>query len=146
MAFVSSAWLIKSPFSSNQCARGRATRREVTIAVNRRTVSMSGPVEEKGGGMRLIRAADEETISKLGCRSWGTWGCEPSTFPWTYADDEVCLVLEGDFTVTSDNGGDAMGKLATCLFFASPDASGLITRRSLSDRKLMRIRLFLENC
>lgn len=108
MAFVSSAWLIKSPFSSNQCARGRATRREVTIAVNRRTVSMSGPVEEKGGGMRLIRAADEETISKLGCRSWGTWGCEPSTFPWTYADDEVCLVLEGDFTVTSDNGGDAM--------------------------------------
>lgn len=70
----------------------------------------SSAAVEKGSGMRIIKAADEETIVKMGCRSWSKWGCEASTFPWTYSDDEVCLVLEGDFTVIPDDGGESMGK------------------------------------
>ncbi|CAN8072960.1 unnamed protein product [Agarophyton chilense] len=69
---------------------------------------MSATIVEKGAGMRLIKNADEKTIDKLGCRSWDTWGCEPSTFPWTYSDDEVCLVMNGDFTVIPDDGSEKM--------------------------------------
>lgn len=58
--------------------------------------------------MKVIKGADEQTITELGCRSWGKWGCEPSKFPWTYSDDEVCLVLEGDFTVIPDDGSESM--------------------------------------
>lgn len=71
---------------------------------------VASAVVEKGAGMKAIRSADEDTIAELGCRSWGKWGCGPSTFPWTYSDDEVCLVLEGDFTVIPDDGSESMGK------------------------------------
>jgi hypothetical protein len=36
--------------------------------------------------------------------SWPTWGCGVSTFPWTYDEQETCLLLEGDVTVTPDGG------------------------------------------
>lgn len=70
-------------------------------------------VVEKGAGMRVIKQADDATIDSLGCRSWGTWGCGPSKFPWTYADDEVCLVLSGDFTVIPDDGSESMGMFSS---------------------------------
>ena len=28
------------------------------------------------------------------------WGCEISSFPWTYDEQETCLLLEGDVSVT----------------------------------------------
>lgn len=71
---------------------------------------MAANIETAGAGMRVIRQADETTIEGLMCRSWGTWGCEPSTFPWTYSADEVCLVVEGDFTVFPNDGSEPMGK------------------------------------
>lgn len=76
----------------------------------RRAIMTCSTTVEKGSGMRLIQAADEASILKLGCRSWSTWGCDPSTFPWTYSEDEVCLVLEGDFTVFPDDGSKPMRK------------------------------------
>ena len=33
------------------------------------------------------------------------WTCDTSTFTWTYAEKETCLILEGDITVTP-NGGE----------------------------------------
>lgn len=35
--------------------------------------------------------------------SWPTWGCEASTFPWTYDARETCLLLEGEVVVTPDD-------------------------------------------
>ena len=58
--------------------------------------------------MKKISQADEETIEKMGCRKWGKWGCEPSEFPWKYDNDEVCLVLQGEFSVKDDKTGDVM--------------------------------------
>ena len=46
----------------------------------------------------------ESTIIELGIKEWPIWTCEPSTFPWTYSDKETCLILEGDITVTPDEG------------------------------------------
>ena len=46
-----------------------------------------------------------ETIQELGILSWPIWSCEQSVFPWTYDEREVCLVLEGEVTVTPKGGG-----------------------------------------
>jgi len=44
----------------------------------------------------------EEEIASTG--SWGTWEKEPSEFPWSYAEKETCLILEGEAMVTSPDG------------------------------------------
>ena len=43
-------------------------------------------------------------LESLGVTSWPTWGCGVSRFPWTYDEQETCLLLEGDVTVTPDGG------------------------------------------
>ena len=37
-------------------------------------------------------------------RSWPTWSKDASEFPWEYDQPETCLILEGDVTVTNDDG------------------------------------------
>ena len=46
----------------------------------------------------------ESTILALGLRDWPIWGCDISTFPWTYDQRETCLILDGQVTVTPDGG------------------------------------------
>jgi uncharacterized cupin superfamily protein len=48
-----------------------------------------------------------EQLEQLGVASWPIWECGVSCFPWTYDDQETCLLLEGDVTVTPE-GGDAV--------------------------------------
>ena len=52
----------------------------------------------------VISPCPESTILALGLRDWPIWGCEISTFPWTYDQRETCLILEGKVTVTPDGG------------------------------------------
>lgn len=113
MAFlVSTTSVISSPTrGSSFVIRSRGTRYTPARPLKRAVLAMSSAVVEKGSGMRIIPAADEATVAKLGCRSWPKWGCGPSTFPWTYSDEEVCLVLTGDFTVIPDDGGTPMGMM-----------------------------------
>jgi Predicted enzyme of the cupin superfamily len=37
-------------------------------------------------------------------KSWSTWTCEPSTFPWHYDQKEICYVLEGEVEVEDMEG------------------------------------------
>ncbi len=46
----------------------------------------------------------DSTIQDQGIKDWPIWTCEPSTFDWTYNDQETCLILEGEVTVTSNGG------------------------------------------
>ena len=46
----------------------------------------------------------EQILDELGVRSWPIWTKEPSEFPWHYAEQERCLILEGDIVVTPDGG------------------------------------------
>ena len=46
----------------------------------------------------------EERLAELGVRTWSTWECTVSEFPWQYVDPETCYVLEGAVTVTPDDG------------------------------------------
>ncbi len=47
---------------------------------------------------------DERKLQELDTRNWGTWECEPSTFPWEYDDRETCYVFEGRVTVETPDG------------------------------------------
>ena len=55
-------------------------------------------------GITVTSNPDPAQLESLGVMSWPTWGCEVSTFPWTYDESETCLLLEGDVTVTPDGG------------------------------------------
>ncbi|GBG15098.1 cupin [Novimethylophilus kurashikiensis] len=45
-----------------------------------------------------------ERLKALGVDRWPTWSKEVSTFPWTYDDQEVAYILEGEVTVTPQGG------------------------------------------
>ena len=57
-----------------------------------------------GSGITVTSNPDPSQLQSLGVMSWPTWGCEVSTCPWTYDEQETCLLLEGDVTVTPDGG------------------------------------------
>jgi len=46
----------------------------------------------------------EEKLKSFGVRNWPIWEKEASFFPWTYDAQETCYLLEGEVTVTPDNG------------------------------------------
>lgn len=43
-------------------------------------------------------------LDVMGVYDWPIWEKEVSTFPWTYDSMETCYILEGEVTVTPDNG------------------------------------------
>jgi uncharacterized protein len=50
-------------------------------------------------------APSEARLKELGVNSWPTWSKEVSKFPWSYSEQEVAYVLEGEVVVTP-NGGE----------------------------------------
>lgn len=54
-----------------------------------------------------MHKATEAEIEKLGCRSWPVWTCGVSTFEWEYDQQETCLILQGQVTVTSRDGAQS---------------------------------------
>jgi len=47
---------------------------------------------------------DPNRLDALGVSSWPTWSKEVSSFPWTYSEQEVAYVLEGEVVVTPKDG------------------------------------------
>lgn len=45
-----------------------------------------------------------EQLEAEGVMQWPLWSCEASSFPWHYDRTEVCYLLEGKVTVTTDTG------------------------------------------
>jgi uncharacterized cupin superfamily protein len=45
-----------------------------------------------------------DQLEQLGVQTWPIWRCGISRFPWSYDEQETCLLLEGDVTVTPDGG------------------------------------------
>ena len=52
--------------------------------------------------IEVIHNPDQALIDRYGCKSWPIWEKEISQFPWSYDAKEVCLILEGEVTVTPD--------------------------------------------
>jgi len=43
-------------------------------------------------------------IIQYGIKSWPIWECEPSKFQWNYNDKEICLIIEGQAKISTQNG------------------------------------------
>ena len=54
--------------------------------------------------IEVTRGCSEQQIDAFQARQWPIWSCDASTFPWQYDQRERCLLLEGDVTVTPENG------------------------------------------
>jgi uncharacterized cupin superfamily protein len=52
----------------------------------------------------IIKKPNGEEIKKA--QNWPIWEKEISEFDWEYIDDETCLILEGEITITNENGQD----------------------------------------
>lgn len=48
-----------------------------------------------------IEKLDDSEQTRLGINDWPIWECAPSTFDWHYDEEESCLILTGDITVTT---------------------------------------------
>jgi len=44
------------------------------------------------------------TLESLGVAKWPTWTKEVSVFPWTFHEQEIAYILEGECVITPDGG------------------------------------------
>ena len=51
-----------------------------------------------------IERPDDETVERMGIRSWPIWEKEASTFDWHYGECETCFILEGRVRVEPEEG------------------------------------------
>jgi len=51
-----------------------------------------------------VKKITQDEMRVLNIVSWPTWSKEPSTFPWSYSEKETAYIIEGDVTVTADDG------------------------------------------
>lgn len=51
-----------------------------------------------------IRKMSPEEVENNGISSWPIWTKEVSRFDWTYSGDEECYIIEGEFSVETDEG------------------------------------------
>ncbi len=52
----------------------------------------------------IEQGVSAERLQQLGIDTWEIWSCEVSSFDWSYAQREVCYLLEGMVLVTPDDG------------------------------------------
>ncbi len=63
---------------------------------------------------------DPARLESLDVSSWPTWGCGVSTFPWSYDEQETCLLLDWDVTVTPDGDEPVVFAHARPLWLMAP--------------------------
>lgn len=47
---------------------------------------------------------DQQRLQALNVRKWPTWEKEVSVFPWTFPEQEIAYILEGECTITPTGG------------------------------------------
>ncbi len=47
---------------------------------------------------------DAVRLEALGVSNWPTWEKEVSVFPWTFPEQEIALILEGECVIIPDGG------------------------------------------
>lgn len=54
--------------------------------------------------IKVERLPTAARLQELGVKGWPIWTKEASEFPWTYDSREICYFIEGEVTVTCNNG------------------------------------------
>lgn len=57
-----------------------------------------------------VEKLSEDKVKSMGIRSWPIWTKEASIFDWHYDEQEQCLFLEGEVTVTAEGQNVSFGK------------------------------------
>jgi len=51
----------------------------------------------------IVKQLSENEIQEKRIRSWSTWSCDKSEFPWEYSEKESCYIMEGQVEVTTES-------------------------------------------
>ena len=52
-----------------------------------------------------VERPDKDRLEAMGVSSWPIWEKEVSKFDWSYDQEEVCYILDGEVTVQTKDGG-----------------------------------------
>jgi hypothetical protein len=74
----------------------------------------------------IVTKPTEEQIAE--CKSWPIWSKGPSTFEWSYTQQETCLVLEGKVMVSDENDSVTFGPGDMVVFPVELDCTWQITQ------------------
>ncbi|NOU24000.1 MAG: cupin domain-containing protein [Methylotenera sp.] len=55
-----------------------------------------------------IEKPTSERLASLGVTRWPTWSKEVSQFPWRFNTQEIAYILEGEVTITPNDGSAAV--------------------------------------
>lgn len=67
---------------------------------------------------------DQARLETLGVSKWPTWQKEVSVFPWTFPEEEIAYILEGECVITPEGGAPvSFGKGDLVTFPAGMKAS-----------------------
>ena len=97
---------------------------QVATSITTTTITIAAAANARGGGRRTRGRSDRNIVTRSKSQqqeqtttkqirveknrkkeefsNWPVWGCEASTFPWTYGSTEQCYILKGKVIVTPD--------------------------------------------
>ena len=72
----------------------------------------------------VLKSPSQSKLDHLGVKKWPTWQKEVSTFDWTFHEQEIAYILEGECIITPANSGPiSFGKGDLVTFPAGMKAS-----------------------
>ncbi len=65
----------------------------------------------------MVRKPDDKELEKLGVKAWPLWSSPVRTFPWEYAEKEVCYIIKGRALVVTPDGEEVEIKAGDLVTF-----------------------------
>ena len=86
----------------------RPHRGATTGNANGRRVASNGSSNSNGKALSIQQIKVDKNRNRDEFKNWPVWGCEASTFPWTYGSTEQCYILKGKVIVTPDGASEGV--------------------------------------
>ena len=51
--------------------------------------------------IQITSPCSASVIIQYGIKNWPIWECDPSKFQWNYDDKEICFIIEGQVTIST---------------------------------------------
>ncbi len=51
----------------------------------------------------IVEKKSQEELDLIGVSNWSSWGCDISSFDWTYAEKEQAYIIEGEVVVSTND-------------------------------------------
>ena len=52
--------------------------------------------------IRIQSPCSASIIVQYGIKNWPIWECQPSEFSWQYDEKEICLIIEGEANIITN--------------------------------------------